>query len=148
MMTMMNVYTIYTAKRRSGTAWNKWGPSILVIIASVLIMLEPTRHLWMDYHVLGSNWAEYQESCDADWFYCLSAVGWLITIGATYIGFTLLLVGSLWNANIMSKLRLIRQKWNALIHRHREARQLATHQENIVINNKSDSIISHDIPPV
>jgi hypothetical protein len=43
------VYTGYTAKRRTkkakGSAWYKWGPTILVSIASCLIISDTVRHV-------------------------------------------------------------------------------------------------------
>jgi len=50
----------------------------------------------------------------AETFGCLSAVGWAFTVGATYSGFLLLFVGAAWNANLLSKLAAIQDKWRAL----------------------------------
>jgi len=41
----------------------------------------------------------------------LSYIGVLFTICFTYIGFALLFIGVLWNANIVKKLKEIRQQW-------------------------------------
>jgi len=45
---------------------------------------------------------------------CLSAVGWIFTVGMTYSGFLLFFFASFWNANLIGKLGAIRAKWNAL----------------------------------
>ena len=44
----------------------------------------------------------------------LSTVGILFTILATYSGFVMLAVGTLWNAEILKKLGNIRDRWNEL----------------------------------
>jgi len=114
MMTLMNVYVGYTSQRRSNPFTNKYGPFILTFLSSILIMLEPSRHLFMDHSLLGSEFSEYQDNCNSEWWVCLAPAGWIITICATYIGFILLMIGSLWNANIVSKFKLIRTKWNQI----------------------------------
>jgi hypothetical protein len=45
---------------------------------------------------------------------CLNAVGIIFTYAITYTGFLLLAIGTLWNANIVKKLREIRGQWRAL----------------------------------
>eukprot|EP01012_Entosiphon_sulcatum_P035670 TRINITY_DN452_c0_g1_i1.p1 TRINITY_DN452_c0_g1~~TRINITY_DN452_c0_g1_i1.p1 ORF type:complete len:765 (+),score=107.99 TRINITY_DN452_c0_g1_i1:1538-3832(+) len=44
----------------------------------------------------------------------LSPMGILFTITFTYLGFTLLAIGTLWNANLLSKLREVRTQWRQL----------------------------------
>merc|ERR1712154_269213 len=44
----------------------------------------------------------------------LSIMGVIFTIFFTYFGFTLFLVGNLWNANILEKCRDIRHKYRVL----------------------------------
>lgn len=44
----------------------------------------------------------------------LSAVGWTFTITMTYLGFIGLAVGSLWNADIISKCKKMRREWRRL----------------------------------
>jgi len=115
LMIGMVIYTIYTAKRRSGTHWNKWGPSYFVCIAAIFIMMDPTRHLLDDQGLLGAWASEYKSSgCSSDTVECLSPTGWLITITATYLGYVLLMIGSFWNAQLVSKLKALRDKWRAL----------------------------------
>ena len=48
----------------------------------------------------------YEDNCDSDSLTaikCLTMQGWFITIGSTYLGFVLLIIGSFWNANIVEK---------------------------------------------
>lgn len=51
----------------------------------------------------------------------LSFIGYLFTIFFTYTGFTLLAVGTLYNANIIKKLKEIRAQWRELREAHRNA---------------------------
>jgi hypothetical protein len=44
----------------------------------------------------------------------LNAVGIVFTYAITYTGFLLLAIGTLWNANIVKKLREIRSQWRSL----------------------------------
>jgi hypothetical protein len=47
-------------------------------------------------------------------FACLSTVGWIFTVGLTYSGFLVFFFASFWNANLIGKLIVIRNKWHAL----------------------------------
>lgn len=49
----------------------------------------------------------------------LSLIGFIFTIGATYAGFILLAIGTLWNADVKSKMRDIKVKWRQLRQRRR-----------------------------
>jgi len=141
MVTVLNLYTIYTAKRRSLPFWNKFGPSILVVTSSVLIMLEPTRHLWKDDHVFSADqMVEYKENCNGEWWICLSAVGWLFTVGATYIGFILLMWGSFWNANLISKLKEIRDRWRQIRARHKTNGLLQEHDDKNLNSSTAETV--------
>jgi len=44
----------------------------------------------------------------------LSGIGWLFTFSMTYIGFALLAVGSLWNADIIAKCKKMKKKYRQL----------------------------------
>ena len=52
----------------------------------------------------------YLCTANAETFSCLSAVGWVFTVVLTYAGFALLAVGSLWNAQLLTKLAAVRDK--------------------------------------
>lgn len=122
MMIGLAIYIGYSAKRRSGSRCRKWGPTYLTIAAGFLIMADLTRHIledvgaWperMGYH----NWfgaGEYRDTCPEETMRCLSVMGVLFTIIATYTGFILLVIGTMWNANIIDKLKDVKAEWKRL----------------------------------
>lgn len=115
MMGGITGYVAYTSKRRWGTHWQKYGPTYLTAFASLLILADQVRHVLQDQGVWpapGSS--QYRSDCHDEDFHCLSVVGWLFTVVFTYSGFILLMIGSLWNANIMDKLEDLKEQWNAL----------------------------------
>jgi len=120
MMLALTIYVIYKSRTRWGTHWQKYGPTYLMCISTVLVMADPIRHLLNDYDlwpgVLSNGWGsnEYRDGCDSETAHCLSTVGILFTIIATYVGFFLLAVATLWNANICDKLKDIRAEWRRL----------------------------------
>ena len=63
---------------------------------------------------------------------CLSAVGWIFTVGMTYSGFLVFFLASFWNANLLGKLAAIRAKWRALreAEQHADARNSASDEEH------------------
>mmetsp|Transcript_12344 Transcript_12344/g.19460 ORF Transcript_12344/g.19460 Transcript_12344/m.19460 type:complete len:121 (+) Transcript_12344:671-1033(+) len=50
----------------------------------------------------------------AETFGCLTPVGWIFTVGCTYLGFALFIFANLWNANFVGKVAAVRKKWQAL----------------------------------
>jgi len=120
MMLGLTAYVAYHAKTRYGTYWHRWGPTYLTIMAGILVMADLTRHVvedlgwWSPYQDNGWGAEEYREGCPTEDMGCLSPVGWLFTIVATYTGFTLLVIGTLWNANICDKLKDLRAEWRRL----------------------------------
>jgi len=116
MLTGMLIYTAYTAKRRFGYGrWHRWGPTVLVAISFVLIMMDPVRHVLYDWGVWTdpSSW-EYRLHCNSGLIDCMTVTGVFFTIIATYAGFTCLIVGSLWNGNIIQRCSELRAKWRDL----------------------------------
>jgi len=115
MVLVICIYIEYTADRRRGKHFNKWGPTYLCILAAMLIMMDQSRHVLQDmdwWPPPGSS--QYRPGCEDESMACLSAVGWIFTFFATYLGFALLFVGTLWNGNICEKLRDIKEKWKEL----------------------------------
>jgi len=116
------LYIGYSARRRFGSHWKKWGPTYLTVIASFLIMADLTRHVFEDINWwperMGPNgvWGagEYRSDCGEETMHCLSVIGVLFTIVATYLGFILLVIGTMWNANIVDKLKEIKEEWKRL----------------------------------
>lgn len=144
-------FMIYTRRNRLHykSFWKRNGPLILVTIAIPLIMADIVRHVLQDEGVWlscipkpegGCYWyssAEYKsgeaETTSDENLTHLSTIGILFAIVATYSGFILLAFGTLWNANIMSKLKVIKQKWREL---RAQARNLKT-VEDIEAGNSS-----------
>jgi len=115
MLLALLAYVVRCSKRRRGTTWKKYGPTILTIISIPLIMADPSRHVLQDQGAWpppSSN--EYRAGCPTATIRCLSVLGVFFTIIFTYLGFCVLMYGSLWNGNIMGKLREIRQHWREL----------------------------------
>jgi len=119
MMIGLALYVWWHSRQRWGTHWQKYGPTYLTILSGLLIMADLTRHVLQDTGAWPNqmgNWGseEYRSDCVDENMGCLSIVGWLFTIVATYTGFALLVVGTLWNANICDKLKDIRAEWKRL----------------------------------
>lgn len=84
-------------------------------VASFLIMGDLTRHVLQDSGVWdGPSSNEYRSGCHNEDLACLSVTGWVFTIFMTYIGFGLLMWGTMWNAHLLKTLGDIRDKWAAL----------------------------------
>ena len=45
------VWTARSAKRRRGSCWHKWGPTILIALATCFIQADPARHVLQDQNV-------------------------------------------------------------------------------------------------
>jgi len=120
MMIGVNLYIVYCCekKRKGQSVWNKYGPLVFTVVAALLIMADLTRHLLQDLNVWPSGpWpgsSQYRADCPIETVRCLSVVGVFFTIIATYLGFILLFIGTMWNANIMTKLKQIKMKWTQL----------------------------------
>lgn len=109
------IYVGLKRKQRFGSCWKINGPLILTFIASLFIMADATRHVLQDlewWPEPGSD--EYRPDCHEETYACLSVVGWLFTVVFTYLGFALLVVGTMWNANICDKIQDFRDKWAEL----------------------------------
>jgi len=115
MMIAVTSYVWYRARfREDFPKYNKWGPFYLTLVAAFLVVLDPTRQFAMDYTDSLDALSMYVDSgCESETLKCLSPVGWVFTF-ITWIGFTLLVIGTMWNANLMDKLRDIRDKWREL----------------------------------
>jgi len=120
MMIGVNSYILYCCmtKRRKQPFCKKYGPLILTFFAALFIMADLTRHLLQDLNLWKSGpWpgsSEYRPDCPTETMKCLSILGVFFTVIATYTGFILLFIGTMWNANIVTKLKQIKRKWNEL----------------------------------
>lgn len=96
------------AKRR-GIGGSVYGPALLVSVASILIIADPTRHVLQDLQLIGAPM--YKPHCRVETFACLSIIGWFFTVFCTYVGFALFFGGVIWNSNIVD--RIVKQ-WKDL----------------------------------
>jgi len=114
------IYVALHARSRYGTHSQKFGPTYLTVAASFLVMADLTRHVvedlgwWPERLPNGWGAGEYRQDCPQEEIHCLSVVGVLFTMVFTYLGFLMLLVGTLWNANIVARLKEIRAHWRSL----------------------------------
>jgi len=120
-MVVMLIYTIYSIRKRTGTHWQRFGPTYFVSLAVPLVMADLTRHLLLD-HLHISELKEYRSGCPDENVRCLTVLGWFFTIIFTYLGFLCLFIGSLWNANICEKIQEIKKKWRELREQHAGAK--------------------------
>jgi hypothetical protein len=120
---ILNFYVYFTINRRAGlkegsTTCNKYGPFICTMVAAPLVLADQVRHVtqdlgwWPEGAWPGSS--QYVDNCGSETMACLSAVGWIFTVVLTYTGFIFIAVGTLWNANMIDKCKLIRKKWAEL----------------------------------
>ena len=118
-------YLFYHARVwREGSCCKKYGPVTLAAIGALLIMADPMRHFlhdnhwWYLYPKHEGDWfpgsAMYYKGCEEEAWHCLSVVGILFTLVFTYLGFILLTIGTMWNADIVAKLKNIKAQWKEL----------------------------------
>jgi len=112
------IYVALKRKQRYGRWWQINGPLLLSIFAALFIMADLTRHVLQDLEWWPSGpWpgsSEYRSDCHEETFKCLSPLGWIFTVVLTYLGFGMLVVGTMWNANICDKVQDFRDKWAEL----------------------------------
>jgi hypothetical protein len=136
MMVVIITVVVYSLKKRPAKLGfiQRYGPLICTIIAAPLIMADLTRHVLQDTNIWkecerqpgeiwGDNclWSSSQYRCTLPSPHCipddqenmahLSPMGIVFTIIFTYVGFIFLTIGTLWNANIVSKIRQIKKQW-------------------------------------
>jgi hypothetical protein len=130
LMIAVNLYMLYCAiKKRKGYKY-RYIPFCITVLAGCLIMADLLRHVLADYHIWkpgpfpGSS--QYRPNCDKENISCLSFTGVLFTIIFTYTGFILLFIGTMWNANIIEKLKLIKKKWRQIRNQQKKNDKLNT----------------------
>eukprot|EP01104_Vermistella_antarctica_P005170 TRINITY_DN15600_c0_g1_i1.p1 TRINITY_DN15600_c0_g1~~TRINITY_DN15600_c0_g1_i1.p1 ORF type:complete len:143 (-),score=42.06 TRINITY_DN15600_c0_g1_i1:13-441(-) len=124
-MTTLIVYMIHCAFNKRAhlkSFCQQFGPLILTVVATFLIMADLTRHVLMDNGIWVNALGMYRNNCNSESLFCLSVLGYVVTIGCTYTGFLCLFVATLWNANIMSKVRLLRVQMSELWSRYRSSK--------------------------
>jgi len=112
------IYVFYCARTKRRGKQFQYGPFIIIVFATLLIMADLMRHVLQDANIWkGGPWpgsSQYRANCKHEDMECLSVLGVFFTVIATWTGFILLFVGTLWNANIIQKLKLIKHKWHLL----------------------------------
>jgi len=128
MMIILVSYTAYVTKKRRGhlATWRKYGPLLFAVLAAVLIILDPIRHVLMDHTTAGADghpylgnvdvWflREYRPGCAAETPVCFALGGWLFTFGTTYLGFICLITSTLWLVDIREKIQEIKYRWREI----------------------------------
>jgi len=101
--------------RSSRVGISQYSPFFLVFFSTFFILADPLRHLLQDLHLwLPPSSSEYRRGCSNESISCLSLIGWIFTIGCTYLGFAGLIIGMMWNAQIGEKWREIKEKWREI----------------------------------
>lgn len=108
MMTGVCVYTGYSNNRRGKGMKEVW----MCVASTFLILVDPTRNLLADAGIWPEPGSDMY-SCDAETYDCLTLVG-ALTIFFTYLGFTLLALGTIMGAELGHKFVIIRHKWRSL----------------------------------
>lgn len=112
-LTNLSQFVFHGAKRRKkkgASHWQVYGPFYLTAIAVPLVMADLTRHVLQDSGLWnGPSSHMYKptarcQATDPPPSGCLSATGIIFTILFTYSGFTCLIIGSLWSADLHKKL--------------------------------------------
>jgi len=97
MMVGITGYNLHCSRRREDRGhFFQYGPTYLTFMASILIMADLMRHVLQDADI----WPEpssrqYMPGCHEETFKCLSGIGWVFTIFCTYIGFAILMWGTM-----------------------------------------------------
>ena len=87
--------------------WQRYGPTYLLALATPLILADQVRHALQDANIWPQpSSSMYQDDCDTSAFnWCLTTVGWIFTIFATYTGFSLMVISVLWQTRFITKLK-------------------------------------------
>mmetsp|Transcript_7766 Transcript_7766/g.14767 ORF Transcript_7766/g.14767 Transcript_7766/m.14767 type:complete len:121 (+) Transcript_7766:277-639(+) len=117
-MVSINSYLAFHAtKFRFGSCTKQYGPMLMCFLASILVLMDPTRIVFYDMgvwtgpssDVFSSTCVPYEETAR-----CLTLTGVLFTYVGTYLGFGLLMISTLWNGDIINKVKDVVRKWNEL----------------------------------
>ncbi|KAM9981763.1 hypothetical protein ACTFIY_004062 [Dictyostelium cf. discoideum] len=106
-------YHFHKCKKRPSDRghWIKYGPFYLTAIAVPLATFDILRHILVD----NSIWtihsfispAAYRPGCENENITCLSVMGWFSAIVFTYTGYACLLVGTIWAADLIPKIKKV-----------------------------------------
>lgn len=109
-LTNLAQYVGWKGLSKSGTHWQRFGPSYLLLIATPLVLADMTRHCLQDAGIwTGMSSRMYRPNCGPvsglHGIWCLSVTGMLFSIAFTYSGFSLMVIAIFWSANLGAKLR-------------------------------------------
>lgn len=90
-------FTAWSSKKRNGTHWEVYGPLYFVLAAAPLIIMDQGTKFLNDMVEL-PKWSGMDTFC----------------LVCTYVGFVLLSIGTMWNAQICDKIRDIQLLWKEL----------------------------------
>ncbi|GFH20861.1 hypothetical protein V8C86DRAFT_617545 [Haematococcus lacustris] len=115
-LTNLTQYTYHKAASRSGTLWQRQGPTLLLALATPLLLADLVRHCLQDAGLwTGPSSSMYRDDCDEvsgiHGLACLTLVGWLFSILFTYSGFVLMISAVFWSASLGSK---VRRAWSQI----------------------------------
>jgi len=104
-------------RANAGSHFSKFGPFYLACIATPLVVVDILRHILVDNNIWTVNDrpspAMYRPGCDSSTIACLSAIGWIMTVGCTYTGYALLVVATVWASNVVPRIRSLWRKYRA-----------------------------------
>eukprot|EP00727_Mastigamoeba_balamuthi_P012128 m51a1_g7538 hypothetical protein (147) ;mRNA; r:60466-61138 len=106
---------------KEGKHFAKYGPFYLSLVATVLVLLDPLRHVLQDAKIW-TNSSMYRPGCEPATIKCLSVLGVFFTIIFTYSGYAMLLVSVLWGTDLHKK---VAAAWRVIRARQRAKAQMA-----------------------
>lgn len=123
---LLTTYFGFKSRKRKGTWWQRYGPTVLMALAVPLLMADLTRHELQDLGIwTGPSSNMYRPHCkvrglNALLYNCLTPTGWFFTIFCTWSGFLCLVVATMWEVDLVGK---IRRAWRDIdaIRAHRAA---------------------------
>jgi len=120
--------------RDAPTHLSRYAPLYIAILATCLVMADPTRHVLQDAEIWTASHM-YKPNCHSDTLKCLSAIGWIFTFFCTYFGYFLLIVAVLWGTDVVPKLRAAWQQIRAAT----KQRKATTGEEDPLVVNGADA---------
>lgn len=107
--TNLTQYVAWKSSIRIGSHWNRHGPTYLLALSVPLTAVDYVRHAILDNHMpVAKHLSMYKHGTSMQYglpdFSRLSIVGWTITIGCTYLGYILMIVGIVWAAGLRRKI--------------------------------------------
>lgn len=111
--------------------WDKFGPVYLLMLATVLVLVQPTCMLVIGSWGLNNFFFDYDDDAATSKVGASlvpnTLIGWMIQIFGTYVGFIIMFTGVVWSTNLHKK---IAKKW-ARIRRGQKPRASAQGGANI-----------------